>query len=233
MKKHNFTLIELLVVIAIIAILAAMLLPALNKAREAARKSNCLGNIKQQMTATLMYVDNNDVFPSLNDAKGYGFAGWRWQISSFLGIMVDDNRLNTTLAESEVKLSTGPFKCPSFTANQDFFTASKQLFNGGYGYNWYGNVNGQCSGMGYIACYVKPNHVTKPSDTVVIGDSGDNNASAAEAAAIYNPSFAKGQATRHSDSMNAGFADGHGGFLTRTEFNYKENGVYYWLYSRK
>jgi prepilin-type N-terminal cleavage/methylation domain-containing protein/prepilin-type processing-associated H-X9-DG protein len=73
-KPYGFTLIELLVVIAIIAILAAILFPVFAQAREKARASACLSNLKQIGTATQMYVQNYD---GLWPTKGPEPSGWQ------------------------------------------------------------------------------------------------------------------------------------------------------------
>ena len=77
MKQKHFTLIELLVVIAIIAILAAMLLPALQKARERGKASSCVNNLKQLATATQSYAGDNDDYLVPTNMGTDAFAWWK------------------------------------------------------------------------------------------------------------------------------------------------------------
>ena len=115
MKKRDFTLIELLIVIAIIAILAAILLPALQAARERAKSSTCTSNLKQCGTTAQQYLNDHKAYwPCGNRNKNrswtingktvqtniYTFHLWR-------GKYIGENVANDT--------DTGEFSCPSMT----------------------------------------------------------------------------------------------------------------------
>ncbi len=174
-----FTLIELLVVIAIIAILASMLLPALNKARAKAKGISCLSQMKQLGLAFGMYADDYDdyIVPHYNDAGGLRIR-WHNQLcmsgytKGAYDASISPNYFN------ETKIPTGIFKCPESIFGLDGGYRIDPVTN----LRWYGNtygINQHLSYANYIptnAAYVwrKLSSIKQSSEVYLVGDGYGN-----------------------------------------------------------
>ena len=159
-----FTLIELLVVIAIIAILAGMLLPALNQARETARKSNCTANLKHLALAMRNYTDsNNDFLPYLHHV-GYAAGWWSDRLLPYVS-----RGTNEKTSDRPTSIRGHVFFCPSQTIKNDIGTKFIS-----YGYNITASPGRIISGnkldsgaKGYIR---SSKEIYRPSQTSVFAD---------------------------------------------------------------
>ena len=192
-QRKNFTLIELLVVIAIIAILAAMLLPALSSARAKGWSITCISNMKQLGVGFLSYqVDRDNYFPPYYDSSRD--ATW------LKALHIDYNMTSKVFVDPALH-----------STDQE---SSWEYYRSGYGYNhrYIGGGRG-LFGWSKDAIPVKANLLRHPSSGYVVMDAFVNNYGTGSYTVADYPDSSDGGAdgVRHQKNINILCADGHAG----------------------